>query len=362
MDESSSLHYINSPHIKSISNLKLILDCRNKKPRAINTAKLTKKVNNINSFFSEKSKKIPMKDLFSQRINSTRNKIKIHVRVNKKIQSALFKNPKFSQLNISSFNIKNKTPSSLINHRNYSAYYINFNSYNKNNYISDLLISNDDNNKDKSQKLSDIEKKLSKIESELNLEKIKKCNSLKNNGFLTPRLRTKKIKKENEKNMLELLKEKFYIKGTNVLSPLCLKAKSGFIMKIFENFLDQSKTLKTDKTHLIDNKLNIIYAENENIYKDKIKKINLSFLMKGKKEKHKFYSPPSDRQLRDISKEVTLMKNIFDFAYPNTIMDSLRDNKKYLKKNKTYYKKFESMYNKSNFDICKNNFYELKFK
>ena len=83
--------------------------------------------------------------------------------------------------------------------------------------------------------------------------------------------------------------------------------------------------------------------------------------MKGKRERYKYIFSPSERQLRDMEKKVTFMKDIVECAFPNTTMIKLRDNKQYFKKNKTNYKKFESMNNKT-IDEHKNNFYEIKFK
>ena len=370
MDSNRGVKYIKIPHnIKSISNLKKnFLDSRIKNNRSINVSKMSKNDSNNNSYLSEKSKKIKLNKILSQRLYSSRNKIKIHIvhyRPNK-IQSALFRKPKSTNTNFFSINMNNRTPKSLIYKRNCSAYYINMSSHIKNKYISDLLVSKDETTNNKKQKLSDIEKKIKKIEKKLNLKSIK--NILKRNlSNNTSRKKIKKEKekgkeKEKEKNMPDYLKEKFNIKGTNILSPFCLKSKYQFIIKKFKNFFNKTKLLKTDKTDLIDNRLNIVYAENENLYKAKLKKINMNLVMKGKKLKHKLFCSPSDKQIRGMAKEVTLMKKVINFAYPNTTLIKIKDNKEYFKKNKTFYKKFESLYSIKNFEDSKNDFYELKFK
>ena len=363
MHNNGGVKYINIPHnIKSISILKRnFLDSRIKNNRSINVSKMSKNDSINNSYLSEKSKKIKVNKILSQRMYSSRNRIKIHYRQNK-IQSALFRKPKSTNTNFCSINVNDRTPKSLIYKRNCSAYYINMNPHIKNKYISDLLVSNDETIKNKKQKLSDIEKKIKTIEKKLNLKSIKNIikSNLSNN---TSRKKIKKEKgKEKEKNMPDYLKEKFNIKGTNILSPFCLKAKYQFIMKKFKNFLNTTELLKTDKKDLIDNRLNIVYAENENSYKAKLKKINRNLLKKGKKEKHKLFCSPSDKQIRDIAKEVTLMQKVINVAYPNTTLIKLKDNKEYFKKNKTFYKKFESLYSIKNFEDSKNDFYELKFK
>ena len=63
---------------------------------------------NNNSLLSEKGKKIKLNKILSQRMYSSRNKIKIHYKSDK-IQSALFKKPKSTNTNFNSINIS-KTP------------------------------------------------------------------------------------------------------------------------------------------------------------------------------------------------------------------------------------------------------------
>ena len=46
-------------------------------------------------------------------------------------------------------------------------------------------------------------------------------------------------------------------------------------MEKFWKFLNKNNTLKTDKKSLVDNKLNIVYAENEEMYQKKLRKIDL---------------------------------------------------------------------------------------
>ena len=359
MDNDGVVKYIDNPYnIKSLSKFKKnIFESRIRNNRSINGSKMSNNNSSNNSFFSEKGKKIKLSKILSQKIYSSRNRIKIHYRPNK-MQSFLFKNPRSTNTNFHSINIKNKTPKNLLYKRNCSAYYINMNSSIKDKYISDLLLSKDENINNKTQKLSDIEKKIGKMELKLNLKNIK--NMAKNNLLINTS--RKKNKKEKERNLPDYLKEKYNIKGTNILSPFCLKAKYHFVMEKFRSFLDKTKLLKTDKKDLVDNRLNIVYAENENIYKNKVKKMNMNLILKGKREKHKLLCPPSDRQIRDIAKEVTLMKKVINFAYPNTTLIKIKDYKEYFKKNKTFYKKFESLNNIKNFEDSKNDIYELRFK
>ena len=59
----------------------------------------------------------------------------------------------------------------------------------------------------------------------------------------------------------------------NEETSFCMKSRDKFIMKKLYKLYDKNNSLKMDKKFLIDNRLNIMYAENEEIYKDKLKKI-----------------------------------------------------------------------------------------
>ena len=79
-----------------------------------------------------------------------------------------------------------------------------------------------------------------------------------------------------------------------------------------------------------------------------------------KRARYKYLFSPSEKQLRDLEKRVTFMKDIVEFGFPNTTMMKLRKNKQYKNKSKINYKKFESMNDKVS-DDHKNDFYEIRF-
>ena len=178
--------------------------------------------------------------------------------------------------------------------------------------------------------------------------------------YLQKKKENENKKNDKEKQLPDFLKEEFRIKGTNILSPFCKKSRDNFILQKFKKFLNLKKTLKTDKKNLIDNKLNIVYAENEEIYRNKLKKINNELVNQGKRARYKYLFSPSEKQLRDLEKRVTFMKDIVEFGFPNTTMMKLRKNKQYKNKSKINYKKFESMNDKVS-DDHKNDFYEIRF-
>ena len=218
--------------------------------------------------------------------------------------------------------------------RNFSSFYIDSSLSLKKNYISDLLIQNKENIKNKITKISDIEKRMSCLEKKFNFKTPKK-----NSTFIFLSQEKKEKDKNNKKILPDYLKEKIKIRGTNVLSPFCSKIRDKYILEKFNKYLEKNKnnSLISDKKCLIDNKLNILYAENEEMYQDKLKKMNNYYLMKGKRIKYKPFST-SRKQLGDMEKEIYFMKDIFKYVFPDTSMLKLNEIKKYFKKIKTNYK------------------------
>ena len=92
-----------------------------------------------------------------------------------------------------------------------------------------------------------------------------------------------KLLNEKDKNLPIYLREKYNIKGTNIISPFCIKARDESLYKrIFYTYFQKPIIAKKKG---IDNKLNIIYAENEEKFNKKIKRINEKLKKEGKKEK-----------------------------------------------------------------------------
>lgn len=320
----------------------------------------------LNGFSKEKSK-----------VSTLFNFYKISNRNNKQLKSlnSVYKVNPFMNKTSDRFLIKNKKFK-----RNYSSYYMRSNVPLKNNCISDFLISskkiketyliNDDK-----ESITNMDKKIIKLGKELNLIFV---NNMENNKPLTNRKNymnscsnsANKIKSDNNKikecineinsennkiirnynnktkstvsddnkyfknyddtictnlinknNKYEFPKYEYYIKNTNILSPLCSKCRDEFFIKKFCQFYDKTKLLRTDRYKIIDNKFNIIYADDEESYKENIILINKRLIKEGKRPK-KLYNlgiAPSETQLRNTDKNLKLMKSIFDYVYPNSI-------------------------------------------
>jgi hypothetical protein len=147
-------------------------------------------------------------------------------------------------------------------------------------------------------------------------EKIKHENR-KNND------ENKKNKKIKDKNLPIFLREKYNIKGTNIISPFCQKARDEFLYKrIFYNYL--KKPVDTKKIG-VNNKLNILYAENEEKFRKKIQIINKRIREEGKKEKNAQCPNSVEEKLTNIKHKIKFMKKIVDYAYPETVLTRVRE-------------------------------------
>ena len=325
------------------------------------------------------------------RIFSTRNQ-KILMKLNKNIKSAkikptvlnkdIFHPIKLKQDKMSNTGICFYRKNSKNLKRNCSSYYIKGDISLGQKYISDFLIKSEEKRKNGS-KISEIEKKISKLGRKLNLYFLGKNNSFQMDRSFSSFPQTKRIirkkmneyelnkskNKENENNkndsgektdLPDYLKNEFNIKGTNILSPFCIKARDGYILKKFSQYFDERYNLKSDNKY-INNKLNIIYAENEDAYNMKLSLLNKKLNEQGKIDKYHIGFSPSEQLLRDMEKKVTWMKKVVEYAYPNTTLMRMRvpENKKFFKKYKYKYqfKKFEI--NKDKLDEIQSKFYKF---
>ena len=128
----------------------------------------------------------------------------------------------------------------------------------------------------------------------------------------------KKVKKQKS--------EKYLIKGTNKISPFCDFARDHYLYKKIFYYQEKKKNLKSDK--FLDNKLNIIYAENEKQYKQNLIKLNEIYKKIGKNKTYKLEPPQSESKLRALKKRVEFMKRIVDYTYPNMVLTKIREQDK----------------------------------
>ena len=159
-------------------------------------------------------------------------------------------------------------------------------------------------------------------------------NHLQNNKNIKIKKHNKTINinttenKKKDKILPIFLREKYNIKGTNIISPFCIKARDESLYKrIFHNYFRKSFF---NKKKGIENKLNIIYAENEEKLKKKIKKINEKRKKEGKKEKNAIFPNSVEYKLGKIKNKIKFMKKIVDYAYPEMVLTRVREANKIL--------------------------------
>lgn len=131
-------------------------------------------------------------------------------------------------------------------------------------------------------------------------------------------------------NLPIFLRDKFNIKGTDVLSPFCLEARDEFLFK--KIFYEGERKRLSKRSHVIDNKLNIFYAENHTQYYKNLRKLNEKMKKKGKKGLHVVEPTPTEKKLNTIKNKMSFMKKIVDYAYPNMVLARVREKEKVYKK------------------------------
>ena len=172
------------------------------------------------------------------------------------------------------------------------------------------------------------------------------------NIITNPNISNKKIFQLNKMSNLPLyLRDKANIQGTEILSPFCKEARDEFLFnKIFNSEFNRKLPKKFE---LINNKLNIFYAENEYQYDKKLKKFNDKLRLKGKKIIHNVGPTKDQMKLDKIKTTLGFIKKIFDYSYPNMILARVRkqgkNNKRSLTENNIPpYKKAELLAKRKN--------------
>ena len=108
----------------------------------------------------------------------------------------------------------------------------------------------------------------------------------------------------------------------------------------FYKIIFKSKpSIKLDKNLIIDNKLNIKYAENEEQYKKIVQKEYKQLMSEGRRVKSKNLSPSIKVKLNEAKNKMHFMKGVIDYSYPRFILSKIKIMQKQLneQKNKTLY-------------------------
>ena len=232
---------------------------------------------------------------------------------------------------------------------NYNKYYVSSDLFHKD-YISDLTFykqSKSIHNK-KVNEMKETDNKIEKLvkllkiyqsDKENSKNKIKIINNIDNNLSL-------ENYKQNDKNKHK--SEKILIKGTKIISPFCDFSRDHYLYKKIFYYSDKNKNLKSD---LFDNKLNIIYSENENQYKQNILKLNELYKRMGKNKYYNLEPSQSENKLKTLKYRVDFMKRIVDYTFPNMVLTKIREQKKNI-----IYEKKSNLINIVTSKINRNNF------
>ena len=211
----------------------------------------------------------------------------------------------------------------------FSVYYINSALNAKKKFISDLLINQKEDEKSKTQRVFDIEKKIKSLEKTLNLSEY----TTRTSTFYKPKKKLKKLKEINKSNnSAPLGKSKKLTPNDKSKTPFInfKKIRDKYMLEKLNRCFKSDDSLENEnkKQIIIDNKLNIVYSENLNIFRKKLKDINSKIIAEGKQVKLKPFYSPSERQLIGMKKKVNFMKNVLEYAFPNSEIAKLTEKAK----------------------------------
>ena len=143
-----------------------------------------------------------------------------------------------------------------------------------------------------------------------------------------------------------------------------LKQKNNNLDYLYRSIFSKS-ILFRPKPHYIDNKLNLVYSENESQYKLLMEKRSKIMNEKGIFLRFDSDSEKIKERVNDIKTKIKFMKNIMDYSYPNFMLTKIKVWGKELQKNKTEEKltPFEEQKNIiKNRNILRTNYFQKNFK
>ena len=191
-------------------------------------------------------------------------------------------------------------------------------------------------------------------------------------------------------NHTDYYKDPFFLNDFNLKSQLQilrainteqLKLKRNFMEENFPTIYNMTQNINYLKIHnadindyynrvfkmkplfrkikpVVDNKLNMRYAETEEQYKKLIEKENKVLLSQGKKIKNKNTSVYITKKVDDLKTRIRFMKGIIDFSFPGFVLTKIKAiDKKLKKENEKRYKSkdFSSPVEKRNLTQNKRN-------
>ena len=114
-------------------------------------------------------------------------------------------------------------------------------------------------------------------------------------------------------------------------TPIKVKENEDLLYKVV---FETNTLFNSEKKNIIDNKLNMIYAENEEQYKKIIEREYKRLLSEGKKVKSKNIAPSIKLKIGEAKDRIHFMKGIMDYAFPGFVLYKIKLIQKRLKNQK----------------------------
>jgi len=127
----------------------------------------------------------------------------------------------------------------------------------------------------------------------------------------------------HETNNIKTINKK---ETTNLLSQDAKHLKDLYLYKKIFFYSDKKKPVRSDKG--LDNKLNIIYSENEKQYLKNISKLNAIYKKLGKKKIYNIELSQSEKKVNALRKKVDFLKRVVDYTYPDMFLTKIKEQDK----------------------------------
>ena len=222
----------------------------------------------------------------------------------------------------------NKTNNLYINHikngfnpKKFNNYCVSSNIL-KYKYISDLVTAPKDLQpmRQTDGKIDDLIKYLNLSQKTFKTDKFNKSyNSLTQRYFVDDKKnKIKTIINESQRDK-KIGTKKFFTSKKRLTKDMYLYKKIFF-------YSDKKKAIKSDIG--LDNKLNIIYSENEKQYRQNLDKLNKIYKRLGKKKIYTLEPSQSENKVKSLQKRVEFMKRVVDYTYPDMVLTKIKEQDK----------------------------------
>ena len=176
-----------------------------------------------------------------------------------------------------------------------------------------------------------LDKKFTQSSNESHLHEKKYSGLAKTDTIIT---KETDIKNKKEKNIsINDLKTKNFLKENKKNNKTLKYNDSEYLYKKIFSYNKEKK--KAKGLNFIDNKLNLLYCENDEQYFQKMKKINNYFFKKGKPIKHSVISQDAKIKTLELINKINFMKKVVDYIYPKMVLDRVKEEKKLIYKSKS---------------------------